>query len=316
MVSTVSALNTFVEFAPVRIAAPTNQLGTYSNGTLNNGVGATFTYTSTGFLVIDGFPINSGESILLFAQNAPYENGIYICINPGGVGIQAVLQRRGDLQSIEQFKAGYHVSISSGIALQGGYATLVEPLPAAIGRPVVPDANDIIFAGSVTPAPGAFLQIANNLSDVSSATDSLDNINALSRNGSILASGETGYPVIFKSVTVTAAGLGGGAQTLLANTGSNRYVIFSIWLDVGGFDFVTGDRDLLISDGTNEFGTIAAADLQNLSNSFVRNSTITPISQKSVGGMPITAQYTGGTSDYVNGTATITIAAILDTSGF
>jgi hypothetical protein len=129
---------------PVRVVATSNQTVTYFNGPVNNGVDATATY-ATGVLTIDSVAVNIGDSVLLAGQTAAYQNGIYICTVQGLVGVSAVLQRRADYQCREQLLEGQYVSVAAGTVSAGAIYVLVEPMPAAIGNPVVANANNITF---------------------------------------------------------------------------------------------------------------------------------------------------------------------------
>lgn len=117
---------------PVRLVATSNQSGTYVNGALNNGVGATFTY-ATGALSIDSVVVNVGDRILFEAQTAANQNGIYVCNVAGATGVAAVLQRSADLQCIEQLYIGQYVTVGAGTADGGAAFVLVEPKPAQFG---------------------------------------------------------------------------------------------------------------------------------------------------------------------------------------
>ncbi len=124
--------NVYPCLSPVRVVATTNQSGTYFNGPLNNGVGATFTY-ATGALTIDSVTIEVGDSVLLAGQTNDNENGVYICIVAGATGVAAVLQRRQDMQCIEQIKQGFWVTVGAGTTNAGAAYCIVEPLPGIFG---------------------------------------------------------------------------------------------------------------------------------------------------------------------------------------
>ena len=117
--------------------------GTYYNGPLNDGVGATFTVVP-GVLIIDGITINLADSVILTSQTLGYENGLYVCTQAGASGVSAILKRRADLHCIEQFQLGKFSPIYGG-PLAGSFAVLAEPLPLAIGAPLVAGTNDINF---------------------------------------------------------------------------------------------------------------------------------------------------------------------------
>jgi len=111
--STIEALNASKQLAVVRVVAATNQTGTYFNGSLNNGVGATFTY-ATGTLTIDSVALNLNDFVLFSGQTAGYQNGIYQVTTLGSTGVAAVLTRRGDFQCREQIRGGQYVPVAAG----------------------------------------------------------------------------------------------------------------------------------------------------------------------------------------------------------
>jgi hypothetical protein len=203
--STVEALNASQQLARVRLVASSNQSGTYFNGANNNGVGATFTY-ATGALTIDSVAVALNDMILLAGQTAAYQNGIYQCVQAGATGVAAILQRRGDFQCIEQIRGGHYVPVSAGTAWAGSVWTVIEPLPAAIGNPVVSGANNINFATVTAAGSSLYLQIANNLSDVASASTSLSNLGGLP-----LAGGQMTGELLFDRGTATSTA---GAATI------------------------------------------------------------------------------------------------------
>lgn len=203
--STIESLNTFQQLASVRVAASTNQSGTYYNGPLNNGVGATFTY-ATGTLTIDSVVVNLNDMVLLFAQTSGYQNGLYQCTQQGATGVAAVLTRRGDFQCIEQMRLGAYVPVSAGTVLGGSIFTMIEPAPAAIGVPTTSGANNINFAAITAASSSLYLQVANNLSDVASAPTALTNIGAVP-----LAGGQMTGSLLFDRGTATSTA---GAATI------------------------------------------------------------------------------------------------------
>lgn len=124
--------NIYAGLSPCRVVANTNQTATYFNGILNNGVGATLTY-ATGVLTIDSVVIVVGDSVCIAGQTNANQNGIYICTQTGAVGIAAILQRRADMQCIEQIREGMWTTIGAGTVEAGTMIVIVEPLPAHFG---------------------------------------------------------------------------------------------------------------------------------------------------------------------------------------
>lgn len=139
--------NIYAGLSPCRVVATTNQTGTYINGPLNNGVGATFTY-ATGALTIDSVVVVQGDSVALVGQTADNENGIYICTQTGATGVSAILQRRADMQCIEQIKEGMWTTIGAGTVSAGSMFVVVEPLPARFGI------DDLILTAAIPAGSG------------------------------------------------------------------------------------------------------------------------------------------------------------------
>jgi hypothetical protein len=103
-----------------------------------------------------------------------------------------------------------------------------------------------------------------------------------------------------------------------AQSATAQYVVSNILFSgVGGTQFsgVGGDRDLIITDGTNVFCTILAATLQGFTTNavlgdasgYVPLPTTIPLNQLSVAGAHIYATYANGTTDYTAGSVGINI---------
>lgn len=122
---------------PARLVAQTNIAGTYSNGPLNNGVGATLTTTSS-LTAIDSVTLNINDRVLLVGQTSKNQNGFYI-VNSVGTG--AILTRSADFQCNEQLKGGLFTVIAAGTVLAGSLWVLVEPLPVTFG---ISDINFVV----------------------------------------------------------------------------------------------------------------------------------------------------------------------------
>lgn len=157
----------------VRLSSPSNISGTYFNGNLNNGVGATLTEIGNGVLVIDGIDVNVGDRILLSLQTNSNQNGIYVVNATGDSQSPWILQRSPDYQSLEQLKLGQFFSVNAGSTLAGNMFVLVEPLPYCIGCSGLNFVN-VTTGGS--SGGGPFLRIANNLSDLSNLNTSYNNL--------------------------------------------------------------------------------------------------------------------------------------------
>lgn len=130
--------NLYPVLTPARLVSNANIAGTYFNGQVNNGVGATLTTTAS-LTAIDSVNLNVNDRVLLTAQSSANQNGLYIVTS---IGSTTVLTRTADFQNIEQLKEGQLVSIGAGSALNGSIWVLVEPLPAIFGI------NNITFVQS------------------------------------------------------------------------------------------------------------------------------------------------------------------------
>lgn len=146
------------ELSPVRLLANTNQSGTYFNGILNNGIGATFTY-AVGATTIDSVAIALQDYIAFTAQTSGEQNGIYQVTQVGSASAPTILKRRIDFQSIEQIQGGSFFLVSAGTTYAGANATVVEPYPQKVGQASTTGLNNINFiinatgGGTVTPSP-------------------------------------------------------------------------------------------------------------------------------------------------------------------
>lgn len=118
--------NIFVQLTPCRVVATSNQAGTYFNGPSNNGVNATLTVSS---LTIDSVDLVAGDSVLLMAQTAANQNGIYFVADADAM----ILQRRNDFQSAEQIQPGAFIPVAAGTLNAGSMYVVVEPLPGVVG---------------------------------------------------------------------------------------------------------------------------------------------------------------------------------------
>lgn len=243
--------NIYPALSPVRLVATSNQTGTYFNGTLNNGVGALFTYP-TGALTIDSVIVNVGDSLVFTEQTNGNENGIYVCNQAGATGVSAILQRRGDMQCIEQLRAGLWTSVGAGTVSAGSIFVVAEPLPAIFG------VNDLeltaaIPAGSGTAAGKAASDnaqptvasvdgatTANALAVFADTAGTIKNATTTTTLGQALA--VTGSMTASTSITATAgnitSGSSGDAGTFIAfpATAANGTMILAAGNAGGAFN--------------------------------------------------------------------------------
>lgn len=302
--STIEAMNSFEQIPSVRLVSNSNQSGTYFNGATNNGVGATFTY-ATGALTIDSVVVALNDFILFAGQTLGYQNGVYQCITAGATGVSAVLQRRGDMQCIEQIKTGRYIPVQAGTVYGGAVFTLVEPIPAAIGVPITSGANNINFATITAAASSLYLQIANNLSDVASVPTSL------------LSLGLGPTVINYATVAITAAqfnGMYAAPKLLVAAPGANKIIVLDkidLLMTYVSAAYAAGGVAAVQYDSTaNGAGVIASSTLSAAtfqaaaSTGFVMNGGVVPQTfstcvNKGLYLSNITGAFTTGDSTYV-----------------
>jgi hypothetical protein len=318
--STIESLNTFKQLGAVRLVSNSNQSGTYFNGQTNNGVGATFTY-ATGALTIDSVAVNLNDYILFAGQTAAYQNGVYQCIQVGATGVAAILQRRGDFQCIEQIKGGQYVPVAAGTVYGGSMWTVVEPLPSAIGNPVVSGANNINFATITAAGSSLYLQVANNLSDLNSASTAVTNLGfsqaANKYAFTSFASPDAISDLVWHDVTLSHTALASaGTVSIQASSGSKQYVVRDIRVNYGasGLSGGGGDRLIQITDGTTVYNNagITAALLGTPINT-IWGGTGNPLpgtvamDTPTAAGAALVAEYAGGTTDYSAGSVVVSV---------
>lgn len=215
---------------PVRLASIANIAGTYSNGTNNDGVGATLTIAASS-LTIDSVACAVGDRVLLQTQTNTYEQGIYVVKT---IGSTVVLQRSSDQQSIEQLKLGQYVSVSAGSLRAGNIYTIVEPLPAALGVNALvwnadPSAGAVSFSGAASTA-NALPVFSDTAGNIKAATTTVTLGQALSITGALTASG-----AIASTAGNITSGSSGDAGTFISfpATAANGTLILQA-VDAGG----------------------------------------------------------------------------------
>ena len=249
--STFQQYNISPWLTPVRLAATSNQSGTYFNGTLNNGVGATLTY-ATGALTIDSVTVNVGDRILLANQTNTNENGVYVCNVAGATGVAAVLQRSADQQCIEQLHTGFYVTVAAGSVNAGGAFVMVEPKPAILGvsaltwlSQVAVGAVTFSGAASTANALAVFSDTAGNLKAQTTTatlgfglTAATGNFTATTGNFIAGSSGNAGGVTMFPATAANGTFIlapvnaGGAFNTTLSNGVMGQSTVYTI-ADIG-----------------------------------------------------------------------------------
>lgn len=204
--------NIYEGLTAARVVAAANQTGTYLNGPLNNGVGASFTY-ATGVLTLDGVTVAVGDRVVLAAQTAAKENGIYVCQTAGAVGVAAVLVRSADFQNIEQIRAGQFITIAAGTAHAGAIYVVVEPLPAHLGI------DNLVLAVAIAAGGGTIsTQNANAVAITGGTVTGITDL-AVADGGTGASTGPLALTGLGVKRATTAAYAGGGTSNAFTATG-------------------------------------------------------------------------------------------------
>lgn len=128
-------------------ALPTNN---YSNG--SSGVGATLVAVLGGVLVMDGQTVNVNDRVLVKDEATASHNGIYICTNPGTVGIGGTpytLTRSTDLNTPSELPGAF-TFIETGTKNAGFGYVIASRGPFTIGTTAI---NWTIFSSAKPVAP-------------------------------------------------------------------------------------------------------------------------------------------------------------------
>lgn len=174
-------------FQTACVAATTANLSAnYNNGA--SGVGATLTNNSSlAAFSVDGVSPVLNARILVKNQSSSSQNGIYVLTTVGSASIAWVLTRAGDYDMASQINLGDLIAVLSGTV-----NALTSWLQTAT---VVTIGTDSINFSEFSASPSTFLQVANNLSDLSSTSTARTNLglgtaaiaNASSATGTVSA---------------------------------------------------------------------------------------------------------------------------------
>lgn len=115
-----AAVNAIPAKGTATVVATAPQAGTYNqpNGS-SVGVGATFTYSAVGTTVIDSHTLVVNEYVLLAAQAAPAQNGLFQVTTAGTTGVATVLTRVPALNSSADFPGALVVAGGAGSVYKG-----------------------------------------------------------------------------------------------------------------------------------------------------------------------------------------------------
>jgi hypothetical protein len=128
-----NAVNKIPAKGVATVVATTPQIGTYNQpGGASVGVGATFTYGATGVTVIDGYTLTSVDRVLLVAQAAAAQNGLFDVTTPGTTGVATILTRAPEMNSSADFPGAIVLTSGAGNIYKG-----TAWICGATGTPVI-----------------------------------------------------------------------------------------------------------------------------------------------------------------------------------
>ena len=271
--------NIYPGLTPVRLVSTSNISGTYNNGPLNNGVGATLTIAASS-LTIDSVVAEVGDRILLQTQTNTNEQGIYVVQS---IGATVILQRAADMQCIEQIRAGQFVTVGAGSVNAGNIYSIVEPLPAHFGVDALvfnadPSAGGVSFSGGASTANGlvAFSDTSGNVKEPTTTTtlgQSLDVTGSITASTGItstagnITSGSSGDAGTFISFPATA---GNGTLILQAVNAGGAFDTTIASGTIGQSSVITipdpgaATAKFVLDTGTNATGTFTTLNAVNL----------------------------------------------------
>lgn len=204
----------------VGAATTANLVGTYSNGV--SGVGATFTYTSTGVDTIDGVTLTLGMRVLLKNQTTDFQNGIYTVTTAGAIGIAGILTRATDADQTTDWKTGDSVFCIAGTAQSAttwAYTGIDSPTMGSTSLTFVQTAGQGSFAaGNGIAITGNSIAIDTSITVDKTTVQTLTNktLTAPTMTAPVLGTIASGVATNLTG-TATALNIGGNAATVTTN---------------------------------------------------------------------------------------------------
>lgn len=151
---------------PVEVATISNLNASYNNG--SSGVGATLTASDNGAISIDGVALSASDRLLVRAQTAELQNGIYKVTTVGDAGNPFVITRADDLDAGTEFPGAAVFVIRGNTYDDTGFVCSNDADPT-VGTTAI---NFVQFTGAGQIVAGDGLSKTGNTLAVDLATDS------------------------------------------------------------------------------------------------------------------------------------------------
>ena len=142
--------------------------GGYTNAVSGVCIGDIFTETGNGALSIDGTSPTAGQRVLLKNQTSSFQDGVWTVTNAGSGITPYVLTRALDFDSAADINAGGIIPVVNGTANAGSSWYQSGTVSTCSSDPQT--------WTQFQKASSAYLQAANNLSDVTTRNTSFDNV--------------------------------------------------------------------------------------------------------------------------------------------
>lgn len=238
------------------------------------GVGATLTNAGAmAAFQVDGYSANVNDRILVKNQTLTQHNGIYTVTTVGSGAVNWVLTRATDYDQPTEIKPGTLVAVNNGTV--NANTSWLETATV-----VTVDTDPVLFS-QFTFAPTAFLMVANNLSDVASASTSRTNLGLgtvatktasdNTKTNAAMVNGATtiGHIAVFSDVNGTVQD-GGVSSLTVINAFANGRITLTTGVPVTTSN-VTGASTLFFSpykgnqislfDGASVWNTLTFSEL-------------------------------------------------------
>lgn len=184
---------------------------------------------------------------------------------------------------------------------------------------VVTDGKLLLAGTAVTSSAAELNLIDGSIAGTSVASKALvlgsnKNTDLLTVDTTLTVQAETINPIIWVETTIAFSDMSGGAsKTIKSSSGSKQYKIREIFLSGAGTNFeVLGDRNISITDNTSTYSVLPAATIKALTASRWGLATHVPfpttaahINTATVAGTALVAKYSGGATDYTDGSLTL-----------